>query len=124
MIGYILRAYKNEHGLTVRQLAGLLEEHYSTISLWMNGKREPNMQHIRKIRQITEVPYEQLLGDSLAPVPFKPRPTEVFSPGWPAFTSAPISSPTGRRAAVSTCPAVKDGGVRRLILATWPASGR
>lgn len=63
MIGYILRAYKNEHGLTVRQLAGLLDEHYSTISLWMNGKREPNMQQIRKIRQITEVPYEQLLGE-------------------------------------------------------------
>ncbi len=63
MIGVILRAYKDEHGLTVRQFANLLDEHYSTISLWINGKRRPNMQQIRKIRDVTQVPYEQLLND-------------------------------------------------------------
>ncbi|MDV2504290.1 MAG: helix-turn-helix transcriptional regulator [bacterium] len=63
MIGAILRAYKEEHGLTVRQMAGMLDEHYSTISLWMNGKREPNIRQLRKIHRITQVPYEQLLDE-------------------------------------------------------------
>lgn len=63
MIGLILRTYKEEHGLTVRQMAQLLDEHYSTISLWMTGKRQPSVRQIRKIRELTQVPYEQLLSD-------------------------------------------------------------
>jgi transcriptional regulator with XRE-family HTH domain len=69
MIGAILRAYKDEHGLTVRQLAEELEEHYSTVSLWINGKRQPNIRQIRKIRNVTQVPYEQLLGESSSSQP-------------------------------------------------------
>jgi len=63
MIGVILRAYKDEHGLTVRQLGLQLDEHYSTVSLWINGKRQPNLRQLRKIRRVTRVPYEQLLGE-------------------------------------------------------------
>jgi transcriptional regulator with XRE-family HTH domain len=63
MIGLVLKTYKEEHGLTVRQLAGLLDEHYSTVWLWMSGKRQPNLRQVRKIREVTRVPYEHLLSE-------------------------------------------------------------
>lgn len=63
MIGPVLRTYKEEHGLTVRQLADLLDEHYSTVWLWMSGKRQPNLRQVRKIREVTNVPYEHLLSE-------------------------------------------------------------
>jgi transcriptional regulator with XRE-family HTH domain len=63
MIGQVLKTYKQENGLTVRQLADQLDEHYSTVWLWMSGKREPNLRQVRKIREITRVPYEYLLSE-------------------------------------------------------------
>lgn len=63
MIGLVLKTYKEEHELTVRQLASLLDEHYSTVWLWMSGKRQPNLRQVRKIREVTKVPYEHLLSE-------------------------------------------------------------
>ena len=63
MIGRVLRTYKEENRLTVRQLADQLEEHYSTVWLWMSGKRQPNLRQVRKIRKVTNVPYEHLLSE-------------------------------------------------------------
>ena len=61
MIRLVLRNYKEENGLNLRQLAEELEENYSTVSLWITGKRYPTVRQIRKIREVTNVPYEQLL---------------------------------------------------------------
>lgn len=63
MFREVLRNYKKERGLTSSQLAAELDVHYTTISLWMAGKREPTLRYIRKIRKLTNVPYEQLLSE-------------------------------------------------------------
>ncbi len=51
MFREVLTNYKKERGLTSYQLATELDVHYSTISLWLAGKREPTLRHLRKIRR-------------------------------------------------------------------------
>lgn len=67
MIRLVLRNYKEKKGFNLRQLAEELEENYSTVSLWITGKRYPTVRQIRKIREVTKVPYEQLLKQAPHP---------------------------------------------------------
>ena len=60
-IGENVKKYRLLKNLTRKDLANGLEVSESTISRYENGKREPNMDTLKKISEILEVPLNELL---------------------------------------------------------------
>jgi transcriptional regulator with XRE-family HTH domain len=64
--GEKVRTLRERRGLTVRQLAALLEiNSHSHIVLIESGKRKPSVEVLLKIMQVFDVGCDQLLNDDL-----------------------------------------------------------
>jgi transcriptional regulator with XRE-family HTH domain len=62
MIGQRIKELRKEHNLTQQQFAALLNLNDSTISLYENGKREPEFPTLMKIADNFNVTVDWLLG--------------------------------------------------------------
>lgn len=58
-----LRNVRIKKGFTVRELADKIGVHYSLVSYWENGKRNPKSSNKRKLEEVLGVPYYELLEE-------------------------------------------------------------
>ena len=58
-----LKEAREKQGLSVRDLAIKVDVHYSSISLWENGKRNPKAKQKIKLEKILNMKAEELLKD-------------------------------------------------------------
>lgn len=65
MLGDRIKELRNEKGITQQQLADLLTVAKSTIGMWENNKREPDIETIKKIADILGAPTAFLLNDTV-----------------------------------------------------------
>lgn len=65
MLGDRIKALRIEKSITQQQLADLLNVAKSTIGMWENNKREPDLETIRRIAGILDTPMTFLLNDTV-----------------------------------------------------------
>lgn len=63
-IGNQIRKYRLKKGLSQKAMAELTGIPYSTYSNYENNNREPNLEQLKKIAAVLEVPVEMLLSES------------------------------------------------------------
>mgnify|MGYP003582250266 CR=1 FL=1 len=60
-----LRSIRFRRNLTIRELADLVGVHYSLISYWENGKKNPRPHNVKKLCEVLEVSEEDLREELL-----------------------------------------------------------
>ncbi len=63
--GEKLQALRKERGLTLRQLAGTLEVHYTHLNKIELGQKRPSTDLVIKISRLFDVTTDQLMKDEL-----------------------------------------------------------
>lgn len=58
-----LRNVRIKKGFTVRELADKIDVHYSLVSYWETGKRNPKSVNKRKLEEALGVPHYELLEE-------------------------------------------------------------
>lgn len=58
-----LKKYRIEKGVSIYQLADVVDANFSTISYWENGKRYPRHEKILELEDYFEKPYRDLFTD-------------------------------------------------------------
>lgn len=61
-IGRMISKLRMEKGLNQRELASLLGVSNGAIGMWETGKRQPDLENIKKIATFFKVPADYLLG--------------------------------------------------------------
>lgn len=72
-IGDIIKDYRKEHGLSIREMSRVLGCHYSTLSRIENGITHPSMYTLRKVATLTGRDIDDLIDASIN---LSVRPTE------------------------------------------------
>ena len=65
MLGERIKSLRVEKNITQQQLADLLSVAKSTIGMWENNKREPDIETIKQIAEILDTPLAFLLNDTI-----------------------------------------------------------
>lgn len=65
MLGERLKSIRTEKGITQQQLADSLSVAKSTIGMWENGKREPDLETIKRIADVLDYPMAFLLNETI-----------------------------------------------------------
>lgn len=65
MLGERIKSLRIEKNITQQQLADLLSVAKSTIGMWENNKREPDIETIKQIAEILDTPLAFLLNDTI-----------------------------------------------------------
>ena len=58
----VIRDLRKEKGISVNQLARALKVSNACVSYWENGKREPNLQQIKRICLFFDVSADYVVG--------------------------------------------------------------
>lgn len=64
-VGDIVKTYRKEHDLSVREMAKLIGCHFSSLSRIENGITHPNMYTLRRISKVTGQDLDDLIDASL-----------------------------------------------------------
>lgn len=59
-----LREYRKAKGLTLAQFAVLVGRSFVTVSRWENGLRQPRVDDLQKISEVTGIPLDEMVRAS------------------------------------------------------------
>lgn len=60
-LGALMTRGLTARGLTQTELAKLMEVSQPTVSAWLNGSNSPHRSRLRRLAEVLEVPYQELL---------------------------------------------------------------
>ena len=75
-----LRALRKEHGISMKELGHNIGVHESTISLYENGKREPDYTTLVRLSNFFDVTTDYLLGQTISPTEPPPSDSGTWIP--------------------------------------------
>lgn len=81
MLNEVIRTLRKRRGLTQEQLAEYLGVSVMTVRRWEWGERMPDVDAIRKISQVLEVPISELLTETTKESSPEPKATRNVLPG-------------------------------------------